>query len=93
MWNSLWQGWFYISDRLFNQTVFYEESGWYDAQTWIKPEEVLNKEKVDIVVIATTSWMEDQISDLRKIVIAGINCISIAEEMANAYAQNPELAV
>lgn len=58
-----------------------------------KPEEVLNKEKVDIVVIATTSWMEDQISDLRKIVIAGINCISIAEEMANAYAQNPELAV
>lgn len=57
-----------------------------------KPEEVLKKENVDIVVIATTSWLKEQISDLRKIVTAGINCISIAEEMADAYAQNPELA-
>jgi len=57
-----------------------------------KPEEVLKKENVDIVVIATTSWLKEQIPDLRKIVSAGINCISIAEEMADAYAQNPELA-
>ncbi len=57
-----------------------------------KPEEVLKKEDVDIVVIATTSWLKEQITDLRKIVTAGINCISIAEEMADAYAQNPELA-
>ncbi len=57
-----------------------------------KPEDVLKKENVDIVVIATTSWLKEQIPDLRKIVSAGINCISIAEEMADAYAQNPELA-
>ncbi len=57
-----------------------------------QPEDVLKKENVDIVVIATTSWLKEQISDLRKIVSAGINCISIAEEMADAYAQNPELA-
>lgn len=57
-----------------------------------KPEEVLKKENVDIVVIATTSWLKEQISDLRKIVTSGINCISIAEEMADAYAQNLELA-
>ena len=30
--------------------------------------------------------------DLRKILSAGINCISIAEEMADAEAQSPELA-
>jgi 4-hydroxy-tetrahydrodipicolinate reductase len=57
-----------------------------------KPEDVLKKEKVDIVVIATTSWLKDQIPDLRKILNAGINCISIAEEMSDAYAQNPKLA-
>jgi len=57
-----------------------------------KPEEVLKKEKIDIVIIATTSWLKDQIPDLRKILNAGINCISIAEEMSDAWAQNSELA-
>lgn len=57
-----------------------------------KPEDVLKKENVDIVIIATTSWMKDQMADLRTIVSAGINCISIAEEMSDPYAQNPELS-
>ena len=56
------------------------------------PESVLDKEKVDVVVIATTSWTEKQMPDLRKILKAGINCISIAEEMSTPEAQNPELA-
>ena len=58
-----------------------------------QPETVLQKENVDIVVIATTSWVKDQMADLHKILTAGINCISIAEEMADAEAQNPELAM
>ncbi len=57
-----------------------------------KPETVLDKEKVDVVVIATTSWTEKQMPDLRKILKAGINCNSIAEEMSTPEAQNPELA-
>ena len=57
-----------------------------------RPEDVLKKENVDIVLIATTSWLKDQIPDLRKIMNAGINCISIAEEMSDAFAQNPKLA-
>ncbi len=57
-----------------------------------KPETVLDKEKVDVVVIATTSWTGKQMPDLRKILKAGINCISIAEEMSTPEAQNPELA-
>ena len=57
-----------------------------------KPETVLDKEKVDVVVIATTSWTEKQMPDLRKILKAGINCISIAEEMSTPEAQSPELA-
>ena len=57
-----------------------------------RPDDVLIKENVDIVVIATTSWVQDQMADLRKILSAGINCISIAEEMANPAAQHPEVA-
>ena len=57
-----------------------------------QPESVLKKENVDIAVIATTSWVKEQMPDLRKILSAGINCISIAEEMADAEAQNPDLA-
>ena len=56
------------------------------------PASVLDKSKVDLVVIATTSWTKEQMPDLRKILSAGINCISIAEEMAAPEAQSPELA-
>jgi len=57
-----------------------------------QPESVLDADKVDLVVIATTSWTERQMPDLRKIITAGINVISIAEEMADPHAQNPHLA-
>lgn len=57
-----------------------------------KPKDVLKKENVDIVLIATTSWLKEQMPDLRRIISAGINCISIAEELSDPEAQNPELA-
>lgn len=56
------------------------------------PSSVLDKANVDLVVIATTSWTKEQLSDLKMILSAGINCISIAEEMAAPEAQSPELA-
>jgi 4-hydroxy-tetrahydrodipicolinate reductase len=57
-----------------------------------RPEDVLDKSKVDIVIIATTSWTKDQMGDLRKILNAGLNCISIAEELSDVWAQSPDLA-
>jgi 4-hydroxy-tetrahydrodipicolinate reductase len=57
-----------------------------------QPETVLDKTKVDLVVLATTSWTKEQMPDLSKIIKAGINCISIAEEMSDPEAQNPELS-
>ena len=56
-----------------------------------QPETVLDKSKVDIVVIATTSWAAKHAPDLKKIINAGINVISIAEEMSDVQAQSPEL--
>ena len=47
---------------------------------------------VDVVVIATTSWVAQQLPDLRRILQAGINVVSIAEEMAAPEAQHPDIA-
>jgi hypothetical protein len=42
----LYLGWFYVRDRLYTPTVFYEESGWYDGQTWTKPQEILTRDRL-----------------------------------------------
>jgi hypothetical protein len=42
----LYLGWFYVRDRLYSPTVFYEESGWYDGQTWTKPQEILTRDRL-----------------------------------------------
>jgi 4-hydroxy-tetrahydrodipicolinate reductase len=57
-----------------------------------RPEQVLDATRVDVVSIATTSWVVDQARDLRQVLAAGINAVSIAEEMAEPAAQHPELA-
>jgi hypothetical protein len=42
----LYLGWFYIRNRLHDETVVYEESGWYDGQTWEKPAEVVQRDRL-----------------------------------------------
>lgn len=42
----LYSAWWYVSDRLNRETVFYEESGWYDGQTWTKPPAMLNRDRL-----------------------------------------------
>lgn len=42
----LYLGWSYVRDRLLKETIFYEESGWYDGQTWKKPPEVLMRDRL-----------------------------------------------
>ena len=42
----LYLGWRYIYNRLMNATVTYEESGWYDGQTWVKTNEVLIQDRL-----------------------------------------------
>jgi 2,4-diaminopentanoate dehydrogenase len=55
-------------------------------------EGVLKKANVDVVLHATDSFTRSSFDDLKEILEAGINCISIAEEMACPHAQEPELA-
>jgi hypothetical protein len=42
----LYLGWIYIRKRLFATKVFYEESGWYDGQTWEKTPDVLDQDRL-----------------------------------------------
>nr|BDA98577.1 photosystem I assembly protein Ycf36 [Proteomonas sp. NEIS-1375] len=39
-------GWQYVYNRLMKSTVPYEESGWYDGQTWVKSPEALVKDRL-----------------------------------------------
>nr|WDZ67977.1 hypothetical protein [Gracilaria vermiculophylla] len=42
----LYLGWSYIIKRLISATIFYEESGWYDGQLWVKSPEILTKDRI-----------------------------------------------
>jgi len=42
----LYLGWSYVHDRLQKDRVFYEESGWYDGQTWLKPKTMLDRDRL-----------------------------------------------
>ena len=35
-----------MAGRLRQATVPYEESGWYDGQLWVKPEEICNRDRL-----------------------------------------------
>lgn len=42
----LYLGWSYVTKRLVSATIFYEESGWYDGQIWIKTVDSLTKDRL-----------------------------------------------
>ena len=44
--SRLYIGWVYIRDRLNDHKIFYEESGWYDGQVWLKPTNMLNRDRL-----------------------------------------------
>jgi len=44
--SRIYLGWQYIKDRLQSDRIFYEESGWYDGQTWLKPTAMLNRDRL-----------------------------------------------
>nr|YP_009395608.1 hypothetical protein [Vertebrata isogona]ARW64559.1 hypothetical protein [Vertebrata isogona] len=42
----IYLGWSYVLKRLLSATVFYEESGWYDGQVWVKTSEYLMQDRL-----------------------------------------------
>ena len=43
---QLYVGWQHVGDRLRQPEVPYEESGWYDGQVWVKPDDVANRDRL-----------------------------------------------
>ena len=44
--SRIYLGWQYVKDRLQSDRIFYEESGWYDGQTWLKPSTMLDRDRL-----------------------------------------------
>lgn len=44
--SRIYLGWQYVKDRLQSDRIFYEESGWYDGQTWLKPAAMLDRDRL-----------------------------------------------
>jgi Conserved in the green lineage and diatoms 27 len=42
----LYLGWAYVHQRLYCETVDYEETGWYDGQSWTKPPQELSQDRL-----------------------------------------------
>jgi hypothetical protein len=47
--SRIYLGWQYVRNRLKSDRIFYEESGWYDGQTWLKPTAMLNR---DLLIVS-----------------------------------------
>ncbi|MDN5279227.1 MAG: 2,4-diaminopentanoate dehydrogenase [Clostridiales bacterium] len=61
-------------------------------QVYSNPEEILQKDKVDVCLHAIHSFTKHVFDSLKLILERGINVVTIAEEMACPQAQEPELA-
>jgi hypothetical protein len=42
----LYVGWNHIRNRLQDEQIFYEESGWYDGQIWQKTPEIITRDRL-----------------------------------------------
>lgn len=42
----IYLGWTYVSDRLMSAAVPYEETGWYDGEVFVKPPEILTRDRL-----------------------------------------------
>ena len=42
----IYNNWSYVRDRLLSATVAYEETGWYDGQTYVKDPEMLARDRL-----------------------------------------------
>ncbi|WP_036478016.1 CGLD27 family protein [Myxosarcina sp. GI1] len=42
----MYLGWSYVRNRLRKDRIFYEESGWYDGQTWLKPNAMIARDRL-----------------------------------------------
>eukprot|EP00249_Psilotum_nudum_P006400 c19718_g1_i3 orf=581-1519(+) len=62
----MYLGWSYVGNRLLSATVEYEETGWYDGEVWVKPPEVLTRDRL------LGSWKVKPALDRVKLTLLGL---------------------
>ena len=68
-----WLSWIYIYKRLNSESIEYEESGWYDGQTWEKP---INWRAKDLLI--AQHQVKPILNHLKMIFIIFTSCISVS---------------
>ncbi|NJL86299.1 MAG: CGLD27 family protein [Leptolyngbyaceae cyanobacterium SM1_1_3] len=70
---QLYVGWIHVGNRLKAKTVPYEESGWYDGQVWLKPDEVASRDRliVDYQVQPLLKRIQASLGILASCLLAG----------------------
>ncbi len=85
-----------VDERVINKSIFKilgrDVNDNEDVKVTDNIDELLNKEKCDIVLLATDSYTKNAFLKMKKVIEAEINVISTAEEMAYPKAQEPKLA-
>lgn len=72
----LYLGWSYVGNRLLSAVVPYEETGWYDGQLWVKPPEILARDR-----LLGAYKVKPVMSRLKK-TLTGFGCILVASVTA-----------
>ncbi|NJK99086.1 MAG: CGLD27 family protein [Spirulinaceae cyanobacterium SM2_1_0] len=72
----LYLGWWYVRDRLNDATVSYEESGWYDGQTWSKPAAMLMRDR-----LVVTYQITPILDRLRTTLLFLASCIGLGSSL------------
>ena len=67
----LYLGWNHIFKRLTSEKIEYEESGWYDGQTWIKPLNLKEKESL-IALLEVKPILKNLIQTISLITITAL---------------------
>ncbi|MEI6065583.1 MAG: CGLD27 family protein [Pseudanabaena sp. ELA748] len=76
----LLSGWSHVKQRLDSAEIFYEESGWYDGQTWEKPEADLIKDR-----LLVTYEIKPVLTRLQKTLLAIIVFLFFSFSILNVF--------
>lgn len=76
---QLYVGWIHVRNRLASPTVFYEESGWYDGQTWVKTREIAAQDQMVLTydVQPLIRRIQQWLGGLTLLLIAGFSLRSL----------------
>ncbi|AFZ50524.1 CGLD27 family protein [Dactylococcopsis salina] len=72
----LYLGWSYVRNRLEKAAIPYEESGWYDGQTWEKPDSVLRRDRLVVSYQITPIFKRLQITALVLVILSAIDLLA-----------------